>query len=458
MFYIDVLKKALQLDLWDLHYLYSKPKTLERLLLADSSGLPRRGLLLRIGVYFGHLLSCLNPRHWLSQSRVPAGVIVLFAKTNNQRESLKPIQSGLPGAYLVGSHGDYSLDWTFLLAHLFSLPFFPYTWVLFFRSTGIVRRAFHYIFDQYWLIPGFYIAVRWWFHRRKPRALVLSNDHIWECRVMILAARDEGVPTVYLQHASITDEFPPLSMDVALLHGQDALSVYEKAGPAQTQVFLLGMPRFDAFAGYRNPRSGVGGVGVCCNLFDPMERVAQLCQTIRAAEPKCRLVLRPHPQDRRKSDWLEIAQQCQAEFSDSSQENAFDFLQKVDVLFSGNSNIHLEAALMDVYPIYFDYACDARLEKYSFLESGLCEYLSDLDAVPGRLKELAAHRPPVRHRARRYCATADTEYEGRSAELACHLIEELARQGQINLDDWQRVSGSALEAYELPGQTAEEQA
>ena len=456
MFYIDVLKKALQLDPWDLHYLYSKPKTIERLLLANASALPRRGLLFRIGVYFGYLLGGLNPQHWRSQGQVPAGAIVLFARSKNQRDGLNPIRARLDGAYLVGPHGDYSLGWTMTLAHLFSLPFFPYIWVLFFRSTGFVREAFHYVFDQYWLIYGFYIAARLWLHRLKARALVLSNDHIWECRVMMRAARDEGIPSVYLQHASITDEFPPLSMDMALLHGYDALNVYEKVGPSQTQVFLLGMPKFDAFAGYRNTRSGVKTIGVCCNLFDPMERVVQLCQTVRSADPAYQLVLRPHPHDnKRRSEWLEIARQYQAEFSDALQENAFSFLQNVDVLFSGNSNIHLEAALMDVYPIYFDYACDARLEKYSFLESGLCEYLSDLDAVPNRLKELAVNRPSVRHRARMYCATVDTNYEGRSAELAGCLIKELVDRGQVDLAAWQRVAVSGLSAYELLRQPAE---
>jgi len=56
--------------------------------------------------------------------------------------------------------------------------------------------------------------------------LVVANDHSYPCTTIVKAAQDEGVKTVYIQHASVSDKFPALKFDYALLEGLDSLEKY----------------------------------------------------------------------------------------------------------------------------------------------------------------------------------------------------------------------------------------
>jgi hypothetical protein len=238
-------------------------------------------------------------------------------------------------------------------------------------------------------------------------------------------------------------------MDYALLDGKDAALLYNQAGKSNTKVFLVGIAKADRFFQEINNRKGVSKIAICSNLWDPPERVEELCKTLSSVfSPDLELIYRPHPRDNRNRMWMAMADKYQVKFSNPSKESSFDFLKKVDVILAGNSNIHLEAALMNVYPIYYDFALDKRLEKYTFLQTGLCEYVDQPESAQNRLVELIKFRPSVRHRAKHYCVTVNTPYDGRSRELAQNMIYQVAAGQPIDLQGWQRVPGLSLEAYE----------
>ena len=277
---------------------------------------------------------------------------------------------------------------------------------------------------------------------------MLANDHNFAHRTIILAARREKIPVIYIQHASVSDEFPPLSMDYALLDGLDAATIYDQAGKSETKVFLIGMAKADRFFKDINRGTDIKTVGICTNLFDPPQRVDELCKALASNSLGVDLIFRPHPRDQRKQKWLEMTEQYHIRVSDSQVEDSFDFLKGVDTILAGNSNIHLEAALMNVYPIYYDFALDRRVEKYTFVSKGLCESINQPEQVIGRLRELMVFRPSIRHRAKTYCVTIDTPYDGHSRELAQKIIYQIAEGEEIDLADWQRIQGKNLEIYE----------
>jgi hypothetical protein len=448
MYFWGVIKIALKLDIWDINYLYSKPKSFERILLKDASGLPRRGFILRFLYFFWSLLINLRYINEGKKEVIKQGSLLFIAITKNQRDSIISIYRKVKNAYLVGSFGDISINYVLAIAYLFSLPFFPIIIVKFIRSKGLLREAFHFYFDKNWLIYGYYIAMRKWLHSIVPGVLVLANDHTWNMRTLLLSAKDEKVPTIYLQHASVTDEFPPLSMDYALLEGYDALSIYEEAGESQTKVFLIGIPRADQHLKYINLRETVSTVGICSNMFDPVQRVTELCKIIHRNLPDLRLVLRPHPGDKRMEFWRDFACEYQLDFSDSRQIAAFNFLKEVDVVLAGNSNIHLEAAMLNVYPIYYDYALDQRLQKYTFIKTNLCEYIKKPEDAIKRIIMLKSERPLIREKAKYYCATIGTAFDGKSRELAIEIIHQVSIGGDINLKHWRKIPNLTLEAYE----------
>jgi hypothetical protein len=168
---------------------------------------------------------------------------------------------------------------------------------------------------------------------------------------------------------------------------------------------------------------------------------------LRAEFPSLELRLRPHNADRRTKEWRRISERYGMEYSDFDVEISFHFLSRVDAILSGDSGILLEAALLDVYAIYYDFPGTAT-DLYGFCKAGLIDYARDLDGLLPRVRELLRKKPSIRHRTRPYCATIGTAHEGRSAALAGSLIERFARNGTARFDGWSRLADAPIEAYE----------
>ncbi len=444
-----LLKKATRLDIFDLNFAYTSEEVAKCSRSAPS--MRRIGIVWRVVSFFGHLFKQhVDVKHLFNRGRVPGGVL-LFAATKNQRSSLAPLVEEIDDAYLAGgsSYARVEVEEQFplLLAYLLSLVFFPMVLLHFWRSSGYHRKTFRFIFDQYWLTYGYYLTANLWLDRRMPTALVVSNDHNMPNRVIVKVAREKQIPSIYIQHASVTDKFPSLSFDYALLEGLDALQKYECAGPSRTKVFLVGMPKMDAYFRNRNASSVVQSVGICTNTLDPLSRVEQLCEKLHTKCSSLYFYLRPHPGDKRDG-WESLAKKYGMAFSNSKMEPSFKFLKRVDVVIAGDSNILLEAALMNVYPIYYDFA-QTDLDWYGFRRNGLVGYASQPQEVCLEVEGLSQHKPSVRMKTRQYCATVDTRYDGRSSKLAAEIIRAVASGQEVNMSKWQPVPDVTLEAYEL---------
>lgn len=447
---VRLLRDTLALDIFDLNYVYAS----ETLMTVSRpyATRPRRGIVTRIAAFLWHfLMSFRNLLRSFQQRQPQPASLLFFASSKNQNASLVPILERMQNACLVGGSPFGKVraakQIPLFFAFLLSLAFFPLVCFYLWQSRGYRRETFYFVFDSYWLTFGYYLVARLWLGKLAPRALVLANDHTMPNRVMAQAAREEHIPTFYIQHASVTTKFPPLSFDYALLEGLDALEKYESIAPSRTKVFLIGMPKADRYFRHLNENTTAGSIGICIGIFDPIPRVEQLCERLRHEFPVLPFVLRPHPGDKREEIWINMAQQHGMEFSDSKIELSFDFLQRVDVIIAGNSNILLEAALINVFPICYDFA-QTRLDWYGFERNGLVEFILEPAEVCRRIRDLVQRKPAVRAKTSAYCATVGTQYDGRSSELARKLILELS-QNQTDLAEWQRISNVRLEAYEL---------
>lgn len=283
------------------------------------------------------------------------------------------------------------------------------------------------------------------------------NDHNMPCRALVQAAKELRIPTIYIQHASVTLKFPPLRFDYALLDGLDALEKYDQIGTSSTKVFLVGVPKLDSALAFANHHAKVQRIGICTNKLDPLQRVDDLCQHIRHTFPDIPLVLRPHPGDNRWPLWQDLAQRHQIDFSDARVQLSTDFLRTVDAVIVSSSNILLEATLLNVFPLYYDFTQQAR-DGYGFLRNGLTLYTSEPGELSAQLRALLAFKPDVQVRARRYCATLGTTYAGRSSALALSLIHDIARGNPIQQERWRRIVACNLDAYELATDVTKEDA
>ena len=317
----DVILGTLALDIYDINYAYGSQKL--NMLSSPAARLPRPGVLIRCLAFCSHLLESLYV-HLSRRSEAPTerDCVAFLFSTANQRISLDPVAKSCSRACLVRldmhdlDKAEVEYRFPVILFYLGSLPFLPLVVYKLLRSRGYQRRSFQYALDSYWITYGSYWLTRVWLSRKRVRAVIVANDHNAMHRAVVRAARAEGIPTFYVQHASVTGDFPPLSFDYALLEGKELLYSYELAGPSRTKVFLIGMPKLDAYTGSVNTHETVEFIGVCTNTLDPVPRVEELCNQIRLTFPTLRIILRSHPGDRRLTVWTGIARKYDLEWSE----------------------------------------------------------------------------------------------------------------------------------------------
>lgn len=441
----NVVKIAISLDVADLSYLYV-PHNLEYTLLSRV-GVPRPGVFFRIGSFIWRMFYVLWKRP-LSFKKHPPNSVLFFAKTNNQERALRTLADNIAHPLFVGVDGFGTKQLPVFWAYFFSIPFLPCVCFKFFKAKGAERKAFSYVFDFYWLSYGVYILVRQVLRKTNPDLIVLANDHVMWTRVFILAARDADIPTVYIQHASVTERFPPLTVDYALLEGKDTAEKYATRGKSKTKAFLIGIPRLDQYFSKINYDHSLQTIGVCVGLQNTPEQLEPLCRALQQHTSTFKFVLRPHPADPRKEAWQKIASEANWQFSNNA-EDAFQYLSRVDAIVSGDSNILLEAVLMNVNAICYDFSGE-NLDWYGFQKHGLVEYFSEPNSIVQYLYELLDSLPSdVRNKAKRYCSTINTKYDGCSQELAVELINQFVNRNSGSFEDWQLIDlGNYLSVYE----------
>lgn len=405
----------------------------------------KKGLLVNVAAFLAKWL-----RSTLAVMRTPSwrlaeGKALLVAVWSlNQQRALEPVVEGLEDAGTLSLHREIGgPHFPEHRAFTASLPFLPCLLALRSRAHGYRRIGFEHDLDRYWLTYGYFLTATRLLERLRPRLVLLSNDHVMETRTLEYAATSLGIRTAYVQHASVTRGFPPLSFDLALLDGVDAAEKYDLPSPGEHRVFLTGIPRADSARKRARQRMGLQTIGVCVNVLDPIERVKQFTTDLRSLAPSTEVVFRPHPSDKRP--WRRIMPGV--EYSDPKEVPPFDFLDRVDAIVTGPSNIALEAALVGVRPIFYDFG-DLGRDHYGFVARGLCPKANSA-ATALELMKPAREGREAPSPLKAYCATVGTSYDGRSSQLVRELIaEELG--GGVDMRRWKRVEGfTHIKVYEL---------
>lgn len=358
-------------------------------------------------------------------SRIPKDKIWFLVLTKNNYDSLKDVKSKTSGSIFISFYRFRSTinDNTYyfnLKGRFFRDLFYPITWLIYFLRRP--RKALRY-FDIFFRVHGtFYECLRL-LKKTKPKGIVFTNDHLVEARSMLLAANKLNISTYYIPHASVSSYFPPLEFSYALLDGQDALDKYKNCGPVKSRIELMGMPKFDKHTNDVNEANKVNTIGIAFNLVDKIEDVTDLAKNIQNCFKELDIILRPHPGDKRSLGNIPKG----ISISDSKKEDAFTFLKQIDALVSSESSIHLEAVLLNVYPLCYTFTPNNRFDFYGFIERGLVDNFENVDVLVKKIQELQFSKPDVRSRARYYNAAIGTEFYGKTCELMSKFIEEKAR-------------------------------
>ncbi|MDX5482285.1 MAG: hypothetical protein LPK07_11445, partial [Hymenobacteraceae bacterium] len=304
------------------------------------------------------------------------GKVWLYVVSQNNYDSLHFLQEAIPDAVMVAGQSKAIGRYNKVVARLslrkkllYYYKFLP----LFFRFLSHRNQSTLRFVDLLYDAIGFYEVYLQKLKKYRPQAIVFANDHNADARAMLLAAKKLGIKTIYIQHSSVSPLFPPLSYDLNLLEGQDALDKYKQCGPVSGHVEFVGMPKADKFVKLRNKRPKVQTLGIASNLMDRLDEVESLLQSITRDFSSLRIILRPHPRDKRSYTFAQRISP-NISLSDVRQQTVFEYLQELDMLISGNSGIHLEAVLLNVWSVYFTFNPKEELhDYYGFVKHGLVD-------------------------------------------------------------------------------------
>ena len=267
-----------------------------------------------------------------------------------------------------------------------------------------------------------------------PRIVVVSNDHSTPNKTLIALVRDrKDMKVAYMQHASVSSLFPALNFDYAFLDGESALNVYrqcEDNRPVTTpllksrRVFLTGQKK-DLGAGFTNIEDRKM-IGIALNALDSIEGVKALIITL--TNRGMLLKLRWHPGLPVKTAELLKSNLMgnKIEFSNPRIESLSEFFSSINCMIAGNSSIHLEAALSNVVPIYYEMSEHTLDDYYGYIKNGVAinaESVIDLANIIRRVEsnDLKINKEAIQF----YSSTFGTEWEGREGELVSETLLSL---------------------------------
>ncbi len=346
--------------------------------------------------------------------------LVLFSLSKNNRDSLRFVKAQKPSAIFLVTKNEWKekndVLWKYEMITFLNLWRFPFLCYHFYKKYG--TKVFAYA-DYLFRATGLFEASLFLLKRNRPKAMVFSNDHSPRARALLLAAKELGIPTVYIQHASVHRFFPPLIFDLNLLEGQDTKDKYLAIGPITGKVEFVGMQKFDAYIDKRNTATQVKRIGICTNRMDEPKAVAQFVDALVDRFPKLQFTLRPHPADDRM---FPIKRKVQR--SNGKEETAFEFLLNQDLIIAGNTSIHLEATLMNLVSLYYEYTPQEKTlsDIYGYCKNGLTTHYPTIESLSKQIEKEAQNKTNVVGNATYYNALAGTKDEGKSTILAMEYI------------------------------------
>ena len=267
----------------------------------------------------------------------------------------------------------------------------------------------------------------------RPDLVIVSNDHELQNRCLISVARMYGIPTVYLQHASVSPLFPALSFDYAFLDGEISLELYlqcEKnkphtlALPQRTNVILSGVKR--PLSSKPSTSLQSSRIGVALNSNISTETAVRLLSFLSSRGFSCRIRLHPGTTGREKELLEQTIVSLGFEMSDPAYESQKGFFTQICALIAPDSGIHLESSLSGVPSLLFGGDTASSPDYYGFVRNGLVQDAKSLNELAQWLRSVQENKVSVNSQvAQRYSATVGSHWSGREGELVAITLEAL---------------------------------
>ena len=352
-------------------------------------------------------------------NNIPEKKIWFFSISSNNYEALNLIKNNIensifvePHSFKVKSNSGYRLNLQFKFFYdvLFLIN------LLFFKSKNKNLKV-KVFYDLLFKSNGVYSECIRVLNCYKPKGIVFANDHEIMPRGLLLAAKHLEIPTFYIQHASVSNYFPALDFDYALLEGQDSKDKYLKIGETNSEIYLVGMPKFDKYVEFVNTNKVIRKIGVAYNAMDSIDKISKVSNKLKEAFPDLDFIIRPHPADTRDLNIKGMKK------SNPKEETAFHFLSKLDALIAAESSIHLEAIMLNVYSMSFNFNESQFLDYYGFVKNNLIKHFDNINDLEDEIKKNKQTKPNVQQKAIYYNAALNSDFYGKSVERIHGIIK-----------------------------------
>lgn len=364
--------------------------------------------------YIGRIIYFSLSRNWKYAS--VKNVLFIAPSINNQR-SLEPIANAL-----------MNKDYTFCTSlhqilpyarvYWYSILWFPSFLKLYYSSTKDEKSMIRSHYSYFLSAPGIVQVASIFFRKNAHiKVAVFSNDHTSPIRSIIQAAKDCNIKTLYTQHASVTNLFPPLIFDYNFLDGKESFEKYLECGEIGGNVFLSGSPRFDFISNIQGKKRT--SIGIAFNLMDDVKKVYETCSFL--VTHNYTIEVRPHPRQK-GIDW-EPFKVLGISVSNPASETSFEFLNRQKVIIAGSSSIHLDSALMRIPSVLYNWTNGGMIDSYGYCEKNLVPCAnSDVELI----KILQNISLPPKELVQYYVSSFGTSFQGKTSLLIAGFIEALS--------------------------------
>ena len=388
-------------------------------------------LLKQLCIYIGQLFYYTFIIHFKFKPLPPKydGILFFGVSINNQR-SLDPIAERIDTEeYLYLKSHNKDVNKRRALWH--SLPYLPALLKTYKNSDTKTKEMIKKYFTRLWITYGYYQLAKEYLQHYQVKVLILSSDQGEFHRCLLLNAKELGVKTIYVQHASVAKGFPKLISSYSFLDGKESLEKYLFAGQPEGEVYLSGGVRFDPiFQKYKLKNTEkINIIGIAINMLDDFEKVKNLCNKL--LKHNYHLVLRPHP----RYGLIDMAWLSEngITYSDPKDESSFDFISKIDMMVSNESSIHLDAAMMRCPTVVYNFSSNPVLDYYSYIKKGLTTLAMD----DQQLFKLISHPKdllPQIETLQYYNASTGTAFESAIGQAIADFIHHLLNNDVTSFD------------------------
>lgn len=355
------------------------------------------------------------------------GTILFFLPTTNNQRALQ-------GVYDIVSKKRNNTKWQTkaftdesvptILAALVSLLYLPVTFYKLNRLSSKEKRIACYYIYHFINTPGLVYSYFKILSKYKPECIILSNDHILYMKALELVAEDLGIPTIYVQHASVSNAFPELHFKYSFLDGKDTLDKYTYNGKkAFGNIFLLGAARYDSLSAKARKSTGFfihNCIGIGINLIDDEKVTKAFCRQLLEEFPYLKIKVRSHPA--LKNNPFNLGNSDRIKYTCATDETIQDFFNDIDLLISNDSGIHFDATIAGIKTYMYNFSTANDLDNYSYVKNGLVRKVKSWEEMKTIINHFENEKLPDNEIVRFYDESYNKSYQGKCHEIIADFI------------------------------------